>query len=163
MGKKREGPPLAEYVEDRLREYIQWRDSFLNSRSISDKELPYLIFVKSPQRTMREGREVFTGMAPKSGRLNVRLKKYAAQYNEELHLSPTSDTFIQSRLARSHSLGRHVYGTFWAQKIHPKTLIRYMRISDHKGEGWAVARKYINFDRSAEAEEYGRLAAQVAL
>ena len=89
----------------------------------------------------------------------MRLKRYAARYDDEFSLSPTSDRYLESGLAKSHSLGRHVYGTFWAQKIHPKTLIRYMRISDKKGEGWAVVKKYINSDRSAEAEEYSRLAA----
>ncbi|MFQ5951676.1 MAG: hypothetical protein ACE5KH_06300 [Candidatus Geothermarchaeales archaeon] len=159
-GKKAEGPPLAEYVESRLREYVQWRDGFLNSRNIKDADFPYLVFVKSPQLTIKEGKEVWTPIALKSGRFNVRLKTYASRYNEELSLSSTSDRYIDPRLAKSHSLGRHVYGTFWAQRIHPKTLIRYMRISDRKGEGWAVVSKYINFDRFAEAERYAELASR---
>lgn len=156
-GKKQEGPPLAEYVERRLIEYREWRREFLVSRGISDRDLPYLVFTKSPQLTIKEGREVWTRMSAKSGRLNVRLKLYATRYNERPGPADSENHFIPG-LAKTHSLGRHVYGTFWARRIHPKTLIRYMRISDRKGEGWAVVRKYINFDRSAEAAEYTRLA-----
>ncbi len=158
MGKKQEGPPLAEPVARRLKDYLQWREGFLSSRHMNDGDSRYLVFVRSPQRTIKEGREVFTRMGLRSGRLNVRLKEYAPLYNEEFSLPPMSDRYVEPGLAKSHSLGRHVYGTFWARRIHPKTLIQYMRISDRNGEGWAVVRKYINFDRTSEAREYNRLA-----
>lgn len=156
-GRKLEGPPLARYVEQRLRAYSEWRREFLRSSEIQYQDLPYLVFTKSPQLTMKEGTDVWTQMSAKSGRFNVRLKRYAVRYNDSLR-STGSDRYIDPVLAKSHSMGRHVYGTFWAKRIHPKMLIRYMRISDRKGEGWAVVRKYINFDRTTEAMEYNELA-----
>lgn len=158
-GKKQKGPPLAEYVERRLKEYTTWRTRFLESVEVPAASLPYLVLTKSPQLSMGREREAWTRMGPRSGRLNTRLKAYAAQYNRELaSLSHPTERLMDERLAKSHALGRHVYGTFWASRIHPKTLIRYMRISDRKGEGWAVVRKYINFDRSEEANHYSQLA-----
>jgi hypothetical protein len=94
----------------------------------------------------------------RSGRLNARLKAYARVYNVEGTPSRSKvDGTLDLSLVKSRFVEPHVYGTVWALRIHPKTLIRYMRISDLKGEGWAVVRKYINSDRSSEAEEYSRM------
>ncbi len=155
-GKKLEGPPLAVNVETRFREYLKWRRVFLESRGISEGDLPYLVFTKSPQLSIKHGKEIWARMSARSGWLNTRLKRYAVVYNREAKDTP--EKLIDPRFAKTHSLGRHVYGTFWARRIHPKTPIRYMRISDRKGEGWSVVRKYINFDRSEEVADYSRLA-----
>jgi hypothetical protein len=54
-------------------------------------------------------------MSSRSGRLNARLKAHVDRYNSGLTRDTIDmDRFLDSSLAKSHSMGRHIYGTFWA-------------------------------------------------
>jgi hypothetical protein len=49
-------------------------------------------------------------------------------------------------------------GRFGLSESIPRPSSAACESQTEKGEGWAVVRKYVNFDRSTEATEYSRMA-----
>lgn len=116
LGKDR-SLPLSDKVEAEIKDYLKWRKRYAKDNDITSD---WLIPTDKDQK--------YTN----SGMFNQYLRGHAKTYGK-----------FQShdiKLIKSHSIGRHAFGTYYAKKLPVKTLMEFMGIEDFE-----TVKRYINF------------------
>ena len=131
-GKKERKLPLSKAMKGWLKDLVAWRGQ-QNIVALTGEEHGRMFF-----------NQYGKPLNPKAQTMNHMLRKYAREYNETVGEKLQLDV----KLVKTHALMRHVFGTYYGERLKAKKLMDYMGI-----EKFETVERYINYsDRSAVAE-----------
>jgi len=141
-GKTRSGIPVLPEVQQRIEDFLAYREQSLGPES---ETYPWLLWI----RPHRWGQIKPSKYPPSVGPINDRVRGYAEAYNEEVRAAGRVDLLLDVSLCTTHKLGRHVFGTWFGPRIDPKILKKAMGITMD-----AVAERYRNYGDTSVREMF---------